>query len=363
MLSPVVTAPFPVAGRRLLLLADRRFSPADAKTAVCLAMYLGRDVVAVLDSTRAGRTVREVLGLDCDAPVVAGVGDALCLRPEVAVLGVAPTGGGLDAEDRETVGRCLDAGVDVVSGLHALLQDDPGLVARAAAAGARIWDARDVPEVRVVSSGRGCTTGARVVVTIGSDCGAGKMTVALELERAARRAGIRAAWAATGQTGIILRGRGVPVDRVISDFVGGATEALVNAEGNGADVVFVEGQGALMHPGYGAVMLGILYGAMPDAMVLVHVPGRTRYRRFEAAIPPLREIIDAYEAVMRPHRHSRVIAVALNTAAMAEHEARRAVAEAEAETGLVATDVVRFGPDVIVDALRREAGLLPRSEE
>ncbi|HEU4366189.1 MAG TPA: DUF1611 domain-containing protein [Candidatus Krumholzibacteria bacterium] len=354
MAAPVVTAPFPVIGRRLLLLAERRFSPADGKTAVCIAMYHPGDVVAVLDSSRAGHTVREVLGFGGEAPVVADIAAGLRAGPEVAVVGVAPTGGVPDAADRAAVAQCLEAGVDVVSGLHAFLEDDAGLRALAQGSGARIWDVRRVSEVPLVSTGAGCRTGARVVLTVGSDCGAGKMTVALELDRAARRAGLHSNWAATGQTGMILRGRGVPVDRVIADFIGGATEALVNLEGAGHDVVFVEGQGALMHPGYGAVALGLLNGAMPDAMVLVHVPGRTHYKRFDAAIPPLPEIIAGYETIMRPHKRSRVAAVALNTAGLGEDDARRAIAETAETTSLPVTDVVRFGAGAILDALRPE---------
>jgi uncharacterized NAD-dependent epimerase/dehydratase family protein len=306
--------------------------------------------------------VRDVLGVDCDAPVLATIEEALRARPEVAVVGVAPTGGVLDGLDRAAIAQCLRAGVDVVSGLHAFLDDDPELRALARASGARLWDVRRVPEARLVSGGAGCRTGARVVLTVGSDCGAGKMTVALELERAAKSRGLRSSWAATGQTGIILRGRGVPVDRVVADFVGGATEALVNLEGEGAEVVFVEGQGALMHPGYGAVMLGLLYGSMPDAMVLVHVPGRTHYKRLTIPIPPLAEIIAGYEAMMRPYKRSRVVALALNTSALGPSGARLALAAARDETGLPAADVVRFGAGAVLDALREELGMSTGSD-
>ena len=354
MLARVVSAPFPVAGRRLLLLADGCFSPDDGKTAVCIAMYCPQDVVAVLDASHSGQRVYDVLGRGGDAPVVASIEEALRLQPEVAVVGTAPTGGALGAGERAAVVRCLAAGVDVVCGMHVFLGDDAELRTLADRSGARIWDVRRVPEARLVSSGAGCRTGARVVLTVGSDCGTGKMTVALELDRAARRQGLRSNWAATGQTGMILRGRGVPVDHVIADFIGGATEALVNLEGADCDMVFVEGQGALMHPGYGAVMLGLLYGSMPDAMVLVHVPGRTHYKRFDVPMPPLGEIIGAYEALMRPYKRSRVVAVAVNTCASSEADARRLIDATAAETRLPVTDVVRFGADPILKVLREE---------
>jgi D-glutamate N-acetyltransferase len=348
----VMYAPFPIEGRRILLLAEGRFNSADAKTAVCLAMYRPRDVVAVLDSTRAGKRVREVLGFGGDAPVVATIDEALDRTPDVAIVGTAPTGGALVEPERSQLARCLRAGIDVVSGMHAFVADDPDLAARAAASGAQIWDVRRVDESRRVSDGRGCTSGARVVLTVGSDGGVGKMTVTIELERAAREAGLRAAWAATGQTGIILRGRGIAIDRVVSDFVGGAAEELVNVEGSGADVVFVEGQGAITHPGFAGVTLGLMYGAMPDALVLVHDMARARYKRLEHPLPPLTDLIDLYEDLMRPWKPARVAAIALNTASLSDSEARGTIADVADFTGLPATDVVRYGCDAILPAIR-----------
>jgi uncharacterized NAD-dependent epimerase/dehydratase family protein len=349
-------APFQVAGRRTLLLAEGSFCAADGKTAVCVAMYRPGDVVAVLDSTRAGARVRDVLGFGGDAPVVATLDEALAHAPAVAVVGTAPVGGALDAALRAQLARCLEAGLDVVSGMHAFVADDRDLSAIAAASGARIWDVRRVEGDLPVSDGQGCTTGAAVVLTVGTDCGVGKMTVTAELERAALATGLRAAWAATGQTGIILRGRGIAVDRAVADFIGGAAQELVNAEGRDADIVFVEGQGAITHPGYAGVTLGLLYGAMPDAMVLVHDASRRRYKRLQAAIPPLREVVSLYEALLRPWKPARVAAIALNTSSLSAGDARRAVDDAAAETGLPATDAVRFGCGTILPAVLHAAG-------
>ncbi len=353
----IVRAPFAVEGRRLLLLADGCFSTADAKTAACLAMYRPHDVVAVLDASRAGRRVRDVLGFGGEAPVVASVDEALALAPEVAVVGTAPAGGDLDAPMRDVVAQCLRAGLDVVSGLHAFLSDDAELAAAARTAGARIWDVRRVDEVRAVSDGAGCRTGAKVVLTVGTDCNVGKMTVAVELDRAARASGVRSSWAATGQTGIVLRGRGVPVDRVVADFVGGVAQILVDEEGRDADLVVVEGQGAVAHPGYAGVTLGLMYGVMPDALVLVHAAGRERYKRFQPAIPPLSEVVALYESLMRPYKRARVAAVALNTSALSEADARRALAHASDAAGVPAGDVVRFGAEPVWSAVRAAVAL------
>jgi uncharacterized NAD-dependent epimerase/dehydratase family protein len=350
----VIQAPFPIEGRRALLLAEGSFSALEGKTAVCFAMYRPDDVVAVLDSTRAGQRVQDVLGFGGGAPVVATLDEALARRPEIAVVGTAPTGGGLDEGTRAQIARCLQAGLDVASGMHAFVAADRELSGLAEHSGARIWDLRRDDDVASVATGAGCRSGASVVLTVGSDCGVGKMTVTVELERAARAAGRSAAWAATGQTGILLRGRGIAVDRVVADFIGGAAEELVNVEGRDADIVFVEGQGAITHAGYGGVTLGLMYGTMPDAMVLVHDASRTRYKRLDHPIPPLRDIVALYESLMRPWKPARVAAVALNTFGLDEAGARRAIESTARATGLPATDAVRYGCDAILPAVLRE---------
>lgn len=347
-------APFPLAGRRALLLAEAKFSMLDAKTAVCYLRYRRGDVAAVLDSTKRGRRVEEFVGFGGDVPIVGRVGEALSLRPEIAVVGVAPRGGRLDHTLRGPILECVEAGMDVVSGLHTLLEEDAEISRAARRSGSRIWDVRRVPEMGVVSGGKGCTTGARTVLLTGTDCNVGKMTAALELFEEAQRRGMNVAWAATGQTGIMLRERGICVDRVIADFIGGAAEELVNFEGRDRDLVFVEGQGALVHPGFAGVTLGLMFGVVPDCMVLVHEAGRARVRNTDVPMLPLGEHIDIHERIIRPLKRSRVVAVALNTAASDPAAAAETVARIREETGLPADDPVRAGASGILDAVIAE---------
>lgn len=334
-----------------MLLANHLFSPTWAKTAVCFLMYRAGDAVAVLDADQAGSTAGEILGFGGKVPVVETIEQALALGPEVAIVGTAPMGGVLDGELHAEIVACLEAGVDVVSGLHVFLQDDLDCLEAMARSGAGVWDVRKVSDKLEVSKGDGCTTGARTVMVVGTDCNVGKMTVALELCRCASGRGISASWAATGQTGMILRERGICVDRVISDFVGGATEALVNVEGESSDLVFVEGQGAIIHPGYAGVTLGLLYGAMPDCMVLAHVAGREQLKRLETPILPLAELIELHERLLVPFKDSPVVAVTLNTSGLDEAEARAEIERVEKQTGLPTGDVVRFGCDSVLDAV------------
>lgn len=343
--------PFPLEGRPTLLLADGEFSVFGSKTANCYLRYRSADVVAVLDASNSGRTAEDVLGFGGAVPVVSTVEAGAGLGAELAIVGMAPQGGRIDDLLRSHLVACATLGMDLVSGLHDFVRDDPDIAKAAAKSGARLWDVRWVPPGQVVGTGGGCTTGAKSVLLVGSDCNVGKMTATVELHRAAVARGLKASWAATGQTGMMLRGRGIAVDRVISDFVAGAAEVLVNEEGAGQDLVFVEGQGALVHPGYAPVTLGLLYGTMPDTMVMVHAAERVTIGHSDVSLPPLSQQIAMYETALAPFKVSRVCALALNTAGLEDARARDMIDDAGREAGLPVADPVRDGADVILDAV------------
>ncbi|HWH06532.1 MAG TPA: NAD-dependent epimerase/dehydratase family protein, partial [Gaiellaceae bacterium] len=200
---------------------------------------------------------------------------------------------------------------------------------------------------------------ARIVLTVGSDCAIGKMTVSLELDRAARDRGLASVFVPTGQTGIAIEGWGIAVDAVVADFLAGAAERLV-VEGHerGGELLWVEGQGSIVHPAYSGVTYGLLHGSAPHLLVLCHLAGATEVEGYPGhPLPSLPELVRLHELASLPARPARVGAVALNTRLLAtEVEAREAIAEAEAETGLVADDPVRFGPDRLLDAVLAAAG-------
>jgi len=340
----------------IAILAEGGFSEHDAKTATGVLRYGADPVVAVIDSTRAGSRVRDhIPGLDSDVPVVAGVDQALALGPTVLLIGIAPAGGKLPDAWRAAIMRSIEAGLDVESGLHDFLGDDPELAAAAANHGVEIRDLRRPPAGLDVPTGRNLTVDAHVIATVGSDCALGKMTVCLELDLEARRRGLASAFVPTGQTGIAIAGWGVAVDEVVSDFVAGASERLVlegrERAGAGA-ILWIEGQGSLNHPYYSGVTLGLLHGSAPHAMVFVHEPGRKliegdpRY-----PIRGLAELIDDQIRMARHVRPAPVVAVALKTNRMDEESARAAIAQTERDTGLVADDPVRFGAGRILDAV------------
>jgi uncharacterized NAD-dependent epimerase/dehydratase family protein len=282
--------------------------------------------------------------------VVASIDQALALRPTVLLIGIAPAGGKLPEQWRQTILRAIEGGLDIESGLHDFLGDDSELAAAAAARGVQIRDLRRAPAGLNVPTGANLTVDATVVATVGSDCSMGKMTVCLELDLEARRRGLASVFVPTGQTGIAIAGWGIAVDEVVSDFVAGASEQLVlegrDRAGAGA-LLWIEGQGSISHPSYSGVTLGLLHGSAPHALILVHEPGRTHLDMVNGPpIAPLPQLIEDYQrmaAYVRP--------ASLKTNRLSAEQAAAAVAATEAETGLPADDPVRNGAGKLLDAV------------
>ena len=341
--------------RRYLILAEEKSAdPHYGKTARGVLRYSPHPTVAILDSTRAGETHEGI-------PVVGTVNDALCFNPTTALVGVATQGGRFPPTWRELLRSCIAKGLDVENGLHEFLTDDIELVELAARHRVELRDLRKPPEDLSVPTGENLGLDARVVLTVGSDCAIGKMTVALELDREARERVPGSVFVPTGQTGIAIAGWGISVDAVVSDFLAGAAERLVVEGARKGDLLWVEGQGALLHPAYSGVTLGLMHGSAPHAYVLCHLAGSSVIEGYpEHPIPPLSELVELHERASLTARSAKVACIALNTRALGDEEARAAVAEAEEETGLPADDPVRFGAarllDAVLESLRLRTG-------
>ena len=334
--------------RYLLLAEGFSGNPHYGKTMRGVLRYRRQDVVAILDSARGGDTEEGV-------PVVGSVEDALPLGPTTALVGVATQGGRFPPEWVAILCACVEHGLDVENGLHVFLGDDPALSALARERGVELRDLRRPPPGLSTATGENLAVDATIVLTVGSDCAIGKMTVSLELDLEARRRGIASVFVPTGQTGMAIAGWGIAVDAVVADFVAGAAERLV-VEGRerGGELLWVEGQGSLLHPVYSGVALGLYHGSVPHLLVLCHEAGRTEIEGAGGGphpIPPLRDLVELHERLALPARPARVAAVALNTRFLEEAEARAAVAAAEEETGLPADDPVRFGAARLLDAV------------
>ena len=353
--------------RRLVILTEGQFKVHNAKTAMGVIRYGTDDVVALLDSSIAGRNVAEWLP-GHDIPAVATLAEALASprgRPDALLIGIAPTGGKFPAEWRATILEAIRGGLDILSGLHTFLGDDPEFRAAATQAGVNIVDYRRPPDRMETAVGRPHLPGKRVILTVGTDCAIGKMSVALELRRAGTDAGRSVVFTPTGQTGMMIDGWGVAIDRVISDFVQGTCEWLLEEAESRGDWILVEGQGSLDHPAYSSVTLGLIHGTTPHAMVLVHKPGLADHdfdhlpdRTFP--IQPLAPFIALHEQVAALVAPSRVVAIALNTSLIAsEEDARAEIARTAAETGLPCDDPVRFGGDSLWAAIETGVDALP----
>ena len=343
--------------RRIAILAEGAFEWHYGKTATGVIRYGKDTVVAVIDSTKAGRDVSQALGasIGIGIPVVRDIHEALKYQPDSLLIGIAPIGGALPESWRWQLLTAIDAGLDIISGLHFFISDDEELRAAAKKRGVTIWDVRRPPDNNRVAQFLPHRPGSHTILMVGSDCAVGKMTVALELDREASNRGLSSAFVATGQTGIMISGTGLPVDRIISDFVAGMVEQMVLDFTNEHDWVFVEGQGALNHPGYSPVTLGLIHGSMPDAMIFCHKPGTTEIEGYQHCLyPPMNRMIQLNEdpvSWVRPERPCKVVGLALMTLHLGEQEAQDAVKQVEDETGLPATDVLRYGAGVLMDAL------------
>lgn len=343
--------------RRIAILAEGNFNWHHGKTATGVIRYSQDTVVAVIDSGNAGKDVAQALGgsLGEGIPVVQDIHAALAYKPDTLMIGVAISGGVLPAVWHWQLLTAIEAGLNIVNGLHTFVSDDGELRAAAEKHGVTIWDVRRPPDKKIVAQFIPHRPGSHTVLMVGSDCATGKMTVALELDREARKRDLNSAFLATGQTGIMISNSGIPADRIISDFIAGMTEEAVLDFTNKHDWVFVEGQGALNHPGFSPVTLGLVHGSMPDAMIFSHIVGATTIDGNEnCLLPSLQRMIEINEEAvswLRPDRSSKVVGLALVTQRLSEQQAKDALKQAEDETGLPATDVWRFGASILMDAL------------
>ena len=345
--------------RRIAILAEGAFTWRTAKTATGVIRYGKDPVVAVIDSTHTGKNVSQALDahLGIGIPIVQDIHEALTYEPDTLMIGIAPVGGALPSSWRWQLLTAIEAGLDIISGLHFFISDDEELRAAAEKYSVTIWDVRRPPDKNRVAELIPHRPGSHTILMVGSDCAVGKMTVALELDREANNRGLNSAFVATGQTGIMISGNGLPVDRIISDFVAGMVEEMVIDFTNKHDWIFVEGQGALNHPGYSPVTLGLIHGSMPEAMIFCHKAGTTEIEGYNHCLfPSLNRMIQLNEDTVswvRPEQPCKVVGLAVMTFGLNEQEARDTLKQTADETGLPATDVLRFGAGVLMDALSR----------
>jgi uncharacterized NAD-dependent epimerase/dehydratase family protein len=317
------------------------------KTGLSLLRYSTSSPVVVIDHESAGESLLTLTGINSPAPIVDSLTSALAYQPDVLVIGIAPAGGALPDDWLQELTQAIASGLSIVNGLHTPLATHPQL-APLLQPGQWIWDVRQEPKNLRIGSGQARFLDCQRILTVGTDMAIGKMSTSLELNKAARNRGLRSKFLATGQAGIMIAGAGVALDAVRVDFAAGAIEQLVLESGADQDLVIIEGQGSLLHPGSTAT-LPLIRGSQPTAMILVHRWGQEQIRKHpDFEIPPLPEVISLYEAVAFG---ARIKAIALNTALLDADTANDAIAYTQAATGLPCTDAVRFGAEILLDAV------------
>ena len=341
--------------QRLAILQHGGFSARHGKTGLSLLRYRGAEVVAVIDRETAGRSLREVSDMPevPDIKVVATAAEALAAKPTELAIGISPSGGIVRDEWWVDLRAAIRGGVSLWNGCHTPLISDPEIAA-AVQPGVYVWDMRREPAGLKPGSAAARHLACKRVLFVGTDMNIGKMTAALEFDRASRARGVRSAFIGTGQTGMMICGSGMCLDAVRVDYASGAVEAELMRAGPANDVLWVEGQGSMLNPASTAT-LPLLRGAQPTHLVLVHKAGMKTLHAFpDITIPPLQDVIEFYERVTTAAGAlppAKVMGIALNTWGLDDTTARAEIAAAEQATGLPATDAVRYGSQAILDAI------------
>lgn len=341
---------------RLAILLHDGIRGNQGKTGLALLRFSEATIVAVIDRETAGDSLADLTKLPQSAPIVASVADALPYQPDVLAIGIAPTGGVLPEAWRQEVKRAIAAGLSIANGLHTRLMDDPELTALLQP-GQWIWDMRQEPAGLEVGTGKAKHLPCLRVLTVGTDMAVGKMSTSIALHRASRDRGLRSKFLASGQAGLMIAGDGIALDAVRVDFAAGAVEQMILQFGNDHDILHIEGQGSLLNPSSTAT-LPLIRGSQPTHLILVHRAGQTRLNRIpDVLIPPLREVVELYEAVATgagAFAPVSVAAIALNTHHLNDWEAQQAIETVAIATGLPCTDPIRSGAAPLLAAILRD---------
>ncbi|RDY62039.1 DUF1611 domain-containing protein [Flagellimonas nanhaiensis] len=316
-----------------------------------LMRFSKHPIACVIDSKYAGKTVDEAVDLPYNIPVVASVKEAIAMQSEIMVLGIAPSGGRFPMEWDEPVSQALTHGLSLINGLHDDLNSRFGHLLKQNF----IWDVRKPKPSYPIATAKAAELKNKRILMIGTDMAAGKMTAGLELYAELQTNGIKTGFVPTGQIGITLMGNGIPLDAIKVDQAAGAVEEAVLEQANN-DIIIIEGQGSLAHPGSTAT-LPLIRGSQPTHFILCHKAAHAnlRYPVSHIAIPPIDEFIKLNEAlasVCGSLQPAKTIGIALNTVGLTKEEAQNKIAEIEQQTGIPTTDMIRFGPKKLVKAVQ-----------
>lgn len=336
--------------KRFVVLCHDAFNYIKNKTGNMLIRYRPDEVVAVIDREKVGSNCEEEVGVGGDTPILANFNAALPFKPDTLVIGNATQGGFITEEYREEIANAINAGCDVISGMHQFLNDDDDLRSRAEKRGVQLIDLRMAPNPPHFPTGSWQNRKIPVLLIVGTDCDTGKMTTAWELSKRLKDRGRRVEFIGTGQTGILLSGSGVPIDAVKADFMAGEIEYLIDSVPNNTELVIVEGQGALTNQFYAGVTLGLMHGAMPDYMLMTHDPTRD-LDVTDFPMTTMKHVMDLHLDLMKSFKQSRFIGINLLTFAFDNQKALKIIEDSQKEFNMETTDLIRFGDKGLLDAI------------
>ena len=323
------------------------------KMGISAMRYLENEIVCVIDSTHSGKVVSEVSPIiKKNILIVDSLEKAKSMGASVLLLGVLTSGGVLPDHWEGTIIKALKLGLSLINGLHVNLNDKYSsyIVDKA---NQWIWDTRTLQFIPKIGSGETLNLNNKRVLMIGTDMASGKMTTGLELYSYLKKKSINVGFVATGQIGIMLTGKGIPLDAYKLDYACGAVQHAVMEEKD-KDVVIVEGQGSILHPG-SAATLPLMRGTCPTHMILCHLAHNNKLRSPEwVKVPNLLSFIKLNEElanVLGTYANSKVVGVSLNTSRLNDNEAKNYISKVEKETGLPAADVIRFGGEKIFEKI------------
>ena len=333
--------------RKIVSLTEGYSNPQSAKTARNLIYYCPGEVVALFDRQNIGKTSLELLGVG-NIPVIGSLDEIK--DANTLIMSVALPGGKLPQSFKEIMLEAISKKMNVISCGHEFISDDPELVSAAKSAGVSLQDIRKNYE-RDVAHRKGINEDCLRILTVGNDCSLGKMVTSLELARALQKIGHDAKFVATGQTGILIEGDGIPIDAVVGDYINGAAEKLV-LQNQHHNTLIIEGQGSIVHPRYSSVTLGLLHGSMPHGMIMCYEVGREFVHNMPGIrIPPMDVVIRLFEDMASVMFPSKVIGFALNSKNVTKLEAEREREKIKEKYNLPACDVVRDGPEELMGAI------------
>jgi uncharacterized NAD-dependent epimerase/dehydratase family protein len=335
---------------RVVILADKSLGPVTSKMGNSAIRFATEKVIAVIDSTKAGKVVNDVLGFGGNIPIHASLEETLNYNPNTLLIGISPAGGALPSGWYSWIIEAIQNRLNIISGLHEYISNIAEFRLLAEKYKVKIKDLRRYNGHDILAKGLAMNFKSKIVLTVGTHGNSGKMTTTILMAKALRDMGRSADWFATGQIGIFLQKRGVPLDAIKGDFISGILEHhLAKIDGN-YEFLLVEGQGSLFHLAYSPVSLGIMHGCLPDAMILCHRPdvGVNDYGVDTNNLLKAIEINNAVASIAKP---SKIIAIALNTYSLSEDRAHQLIEETTKTTRMPTTDPVRFGSDILVGSL------------